>query len=65
MKSKRKNKKELVLNTQDTAHRTQKDQELKGPSEGVSVPLEREKKVDTRWEDLEGKRGGGGAERGT
>ena len=34
-------------NTQDTIHRTQKVNKLKGPSEDASVPLGREKKAIT------------------
>ena len=54
--------KKTVQNTQDTVHRTQKVNKLKGLSEDVSDPLGREKKANTNGEvgrDLRGKVDGG------
>ena len=58
-------RKKKVQNIQDTVHRTQKVNKLKGPNEDASVPLGREKKATIKGggSDLGGK--GDGVERGT
>jgi hypothetical protein len=48
----------MVQNSEDPVHRTQNVNMLKGPSEGTSVPLGREKKAITSVEggrELRGK----------
>ena len=56
--------KKYIQNNQDTVHRTQKVNKLKGPSEDTSVTLGREKKAITcegKWTGL----GGSGRQRET